>query len=219
MPVTELALLHILKSSKEGEPELTPTLLNHLRLAKEAMEKASGLKFYYLQCMEDPSLIFILGGWPSVKFHMEEWIPSQENQDLLRLMEGEVEVEYMFHLDLDPKEREGVIGSKVVAVVSHFVKKDEEKEFEKCFEEVKGKLEENIGGHERVTRAWRMDRGFVKGDEPAKQKEGEEWVLFSGWDSLEKHHEFGKSEDSKEYSKIFAHTDGIDIKHGTVLVV
>ena len=152
MPVTELALLRILPPSTGNEPELSPTLLSHLRLAKDGMEKASGFKFYYLHCIEDPSLIFILGGWPSVQFHMEEWIPSQENQDSLKIMKGEVDVEWMFHLDLDPNERESVLGGKVIAVVRHFVKDGEREAFGRCFGEVKGNLEGYVGGERQSKR-------------------------------------------------------------------
>ena len=68
MAVTELALVHILSPNTIT----TPALLQHLRVARDAMENASGYPFYFLRCLEDPSLVYYLGGWPSVSFHMEQ---------------------------------------------------------------------------------------------------------------------------------------------------
>ena len=219
MAVTELSLLRILSPSARGRGELASHLLDHLRLAKDAMEKASGFKFYYLHCIEDPSIIFITGGWPSVQFHMEEWIPSAENQKLLKLMEREVDVEWMFHLDLDPEDRKSLFGRKVVAVGRYVVKEGERDDFMKVYDEINGKLVVIVRGEDMVKAGWRIDRGYVKGDEYRREKEDEEFVSFTGWESIEKHLNIGKREEFKKTSRIREHMKEGGSKHGVVLEV
>jgi heme-degrading monooxygenase HmoA len=216
MAVTELALLHLLPPTNATDA----SLLSHLRQAKSAMEASSGFPFHFFHCLEDPSLIFILGGWPSVQYHMEEWIPSKENQELLEVLKDEVEVEYMFHLDLDRKEREVPVGTVVMAFGRHFIRSGEKEGFERVFEEVKGKLEGFIGGKERVVGAWRVDWGYVNGEAPkGHEKEKEEWVLFTGWESKERHMEFAQTEEFMAYSRIRAFVEGADTKHGVKMEV
>lgn len=65
------------------------------------MESVSDFKFGYFQTMEEPDAIFLFCEWSSVKFHMTNFDPSQENQDLLELLKDQVTLEWMFHLDID----------------------------------------------------------------------------------------------------------------------
>ena len=220
MAVTELALLRILSPlSNEGKVEFSSDLLNHLRLAKEAMEKASGFNFYYLHCIEDPSTIFVVGGWPSVQFHMEEWIPSSENQELLKLMEGKMDVEWMFHLDLDPKDRESLFGRKVVAVGRYVVKGGARDDFMTVFGEIKRKLELIVRGENMVKAGWRIDRGYVKGNEDKREKGIEEFVSFTGWESVEEHLAIGDMDEFKKTSRIRGYMKEGGSKHGVLLEV
>jgi hypothetical protein len=53
---------------------------------------------FYVQD-EDPSYIYLLGGWDSVVEHLEAWIPSQTNQELLTALKDEIEVVWMFHVE------------------------------------------------------------------------------------------------------------------------
>ena len=219
MPVTELALLRVLSSSDQGKTELSSDLLDHLRLAKEAMKKVTGFKFDYLHCIEDPGHIFIIGGWLSIQFHMEEWIPSAENQELLKLMKDEVDVEWMFHLDLYPNDKESLLRRKVVAVGRYVVKEGAKDDFMTVFGELKGKLELIVRGEDMVKAGWRIDRGYMKGDEYAGEKEYEEFVSFTGWESVEEHLDIGKMEEFQKTSKIREYMKEGGSKHGVLLDV
>jgi len=99
MLVTELARL----SLQPDTESIVSRIAGEPREAKEVMQQASGFEFWYYQCVEDPNVIFILGSWPSVDFHMREFIPSQPNQELLASLKDQVTVEWMFHLNIDPK--------------------------------------------------------------------------------------------------------------------
>jgi hypothetical protein len=89
MAVIELTLLRL----RDPTTVTSASLIAHFKEAKDAMEKCSGFKFFFLHCFEDPSLVFPVGGWPSVRFYMEEWLPSREKQELIALT-GEVEDQY-----------------------------------------------------------------------------------------------------------------------------
>lgn len=219
MAVTELALLRIISSSTGDNTKPSSEMMEKLRLAKDAMEKASGFKFSYLHCIEDPGHIFIVGGWPSVQFHTEKWIPSSENQDLLKLMQGEVDVEWMFHLDLDPKDAEDVFGRQVVAVGRYVVKEGARDDLTIVSGEIKEKLELTGGGECIVKAGWRIDRGYVEGYEYEWEMKDEELVLFTGCGSVEEHLDFEKMEELSKTSKIRESMKAGGSKHGVLLNV
>lgn len=97
MAVTEIALLKLLPSTTIRDPDL----LSRLSKAKQTLEKASGHPFVFLSQREDPSFIYIIGTWSSVSYHQETFLPSPENQEILALVKGIVDVEWMFHLSHD----------------------------------------------------------------------------------------------------------------------
>ncbi|KAL6245612.1 hypothetical protein RBB50_007611 [Rhinocladiella similis] len=206
MPVTELALLRL----RPGTEWPAAELIAHLRKAKSVMESASGFKFCYYRAVEDPDVIFIFGEWPSVEFHMTNFIPSQENQELLELLKDQVTVEWMFHLDIDQTQSPLPWHRRVIAVVRHFIADGEKESFQATFQENKHNLEAFIGGSDRVVGGWRIDKGV----DPSLEGElKSEYVLISGWRSVEQHQDFAKTEGFQKYGQIRNHLAGADIKH------
>lgn len=97
MPVTELALLRL--KAQDAHPSTKSGLL-------EAQKKQTGYSDYqvtYLRQIEDPSFFYLLGGWESVEKHTGEgqWLSSEVNQNLLARLQSDLDVSWMFHLDLD----------------------------------------------------------------------------------------------------------------------
>jgi hypothetical protein len=196
--VTELALLSL-------PLPIPPALLSGLARAKTAMEAFSGQSFAYL--LSSPSVtgtgatpqsapepragqglgrqdMFIVGGWQSVRFHMEEWIPSEGNRELMEVLEG-IEVKWMWHLGVE----RGVVEKRLFG--------GGVKEANEAGEEVKvrvwrgavplarvGEVEELLKGvreggdvgragasgldQEGLVSAWRLDDGYLP-EEAAKQ--------------------------------------------------
>jgi heme-degrading monooxygenase HmoA len=215
MPVTELAILPLTQPPNSPSFSLSPALLTKLRTAKTALETASGHKFHYFQQLEDPSLIYTLGTWDSVQAH-RDFLPSPENLSLLELlkddilMEGEKKIE-MWHLDSDifgiqrAWEGEGgksVFTAPVISVNRHFVESGKKDEFVGEFEEVTGILEE-----------YTKPFGVVGGWGVEKEKEREEWVLFSGFESVEQHHGFAKTEGFGRYRGIVEFVERFEVRH------
>ncbi|KAK6371279.1 hypothetical protein LTS17_009010 [Exophiala oligosperma] len=210
MPVTELALLRL----RPGTEWPTAELNAKLRQAKRVMETASGFDFRYFRAVEDPDVIFIFGAWPSVEFHMTNFIPSQDNQELLELLKDQVTVEWMFHLDIDQTHSPPPWHTNVIAVVRHFITDGEKESFKATFETNKHHLEAFIGGSDRVVGGWRIDKGF---DPSLEGEVKSEYVLITGWRSVEQHHDFAKTDGFEKYGQIRNHLAGAEVKHAVRL--
>lgn len=199
MPITELALLRLTPSTSIT----SPTLLTNLSTALHAManftspspalslpqEPQESHGFHYYHSLSDPTLIYLIGSWSSLSQHLETWIPSRENQALLELLKGQVEVEWMFHVDVDPTtvpvERKVVLG-----IERFFVGRGGKAASEGVFEEFKRRLEQ--GGH-MASGGWSIEEGGG---------EKEEFVLFTGWESVEKYKESERTGPLKEQARI-----------------
>lgn len=110
-PVTEIALCSIKnpQPSTVTDEDLSSRIPSEVRdlLHHAASEQAaySGYPVTLLQCQEDPSLLFLIGGWNSVSKHMDEWIPEPINQGLMKALGDHVDIHWMFHVDAEPRER------------------------------------------------------------------------------------------------------------------
>lgn len=212
MPVTELARL----SLQSGTEASSPDLLANLARAKEVMEEASGFRFQYYHCVEETDVIYILGAWPSVDFHMQEFIPGKPNQEMLALLKDQVTVDWMFHLAIDQAMSPLPLGREYVAIGRHFIKAGDNGGFTTAFEASKHNLQSFIGGTKHVVGGYRIDKGFDPSLEGGKP---EEFVLFTGWNSVDQHLDFAKSEEFEKYSQIRNHLGGAEIKHAKALEV
>ncbi|KAF2120750.1 hypothetical protein BDV96DRAFT_565460 [Lophiotrema nucula] len=210
-PITEVALLRLLPPTTADDVSLKAKLAN----AQKVMETYTGRTFFYLQQVEDPSLIYIVGEWASLKQHMRDFIPSADNQALLESLKDELTVEWLLHLDCPqinlplPKRIDGTVkpsNATIFSIARHYIKAGEKRDFKNTFEENRHYLDASvteaiIGGGCRVD----------------KEEENEEFVLFCPWKDIEQHFAFGKTEDFAKYAKIRDHIDGADIKHAKIL--
>jgi len=214
MPVTELAIIPLTHNLTKENPNLPASLKQKFISAKLVLKKASGNKFYIFQQVEDPSIIYILGSWESPQAHAT-FLPSAENQELLELFKDDIITEKkdgkrmgMWHLDADVfsgvnEEDKSVFTAPVVTLNRHFVPKDKKAEFIEKFDEVMGLLEDFTTPYQ-VVGGWRIE----------KEKEGkEEWCLFSGFESVEKHHEFAKTEGFARYRESVEFVEGFEVRH------
>ncbi|KAJ5387951.1 hypothetical protein N7509_010492 [Penicillium cosmopolitanum] len=178
MAVTELALLRLRSDSSSTTNEA----LTQVQAAQAAY---SGYPVTFLQQIEDPSLLYLLGGWESVAKH-NEWIASETNQKFLEQLKDDVEVEWMFHYNVNifrrAEQKDGVRSSSCP----------------KCT-----RVRET---HETFScgRGWKVDK---------RVDEDEEFILFSGWNTVEDHFGFAKTESFKEFGKIRELLTGSEVKH------
>lgn len=206
MTITELALLRLLPPTLADDAPLR-SKLSH---AKAVMENYTGNRFYYLQQVEDPSLLYIVGEWESLDQHMNDFIPSAENQALLESLKDDLTVDWLIHFDSSPSalpiSESKSPDLRVFSVNRHFVKEGEKDGFQETFDTNRHYLQDfitegTIGG------GWRVD----------KEEGKEEFILFSPWTAVDQHFAFAKTDGFTKYGKIKDFIDGAEIKHAKLL--
>ncbi|OGM47903.1 hypothetical protein ABOM_002773 [Aspergillus bombycis] len=216
-PITELALFHLKPSTDRA------AIKRELSSAAKAQASYSKYPTHLFAQIEDPSYIYLLGGWSSVSAHMDDWIPSSTNQSLVASLKEKLDLVYMVHIDIDPAEL-GVFGlsagrsaevpivdAPVIAIGRYFLQSGKKEAFLNRFEETKRHLEAWIAprvlkGGVRVAPKDRKDDGV----------EQEEFVLFSGWGEVKDHFQFAESDGFKEFSQIKDFLEGAEIKHVSI---
>lgn len=127
------------------------------------MQQYSSRAFYYLQQVEDPTYIYIIGEWDSLDQHMNDFIPSVDNQELLESLKDLLGVDWLLHIDAPhadlPLPGPGTNNTKVpvYGLVRHFVKDGQKEQFRGTYNNEKRHLqgfvtEGKIGG------GWRVDK-------------------------------------------------------------
>lgn len=208
MTITELALLHLSPDVAINNASLRSKLAH----AKSVMQNYTNKTFYYLQQVEDPTYIYIIGEWESLYQHMNGFIPSGENQALLESLKDQLSVDWLLHIDVShamlplPGASATTQKNPVYAIVRHFVKDGERALFQQSFETEKHHLqgfitEGTIGG------GWRID----------KESDKEEWILLSPWTDVEQHHAFAETDGFVKYGRIREYIDGAEIQHARIL--
>jgi hypothetical protein len=213
MPVTEIALLKLLP----GVEASSLLLRACLRKAKETMEKASGSEFWYYHSIDCPEQIYILGQWPSVGFHMDEFIPSPENQGLLALLKDQISVEWMFHVDVDQMKQPLPLSKKVLVVEQYFTPDVGREIFQETFNANRHHLDAFVGGGSQVVGGWKIDKGA--GQIAVKEPVPEVFVLFIAWDSVEQYFNFDSVDGFEEYVQIRDLITGIETSRAVKLDV
>ncbi|KAL4940076.1 hypothetical protein BDV06DRAFT_230592 [Aspergillus oleicola] len=219
MVVTELACLRLKNSLPITDPSNANTH-NNLLAGLKAQAEYTNANVSLLAQIEDPSYIYIIGQWESVTQHMDEWIPSPKNKDIMSGLSQDLELVWIQHLDLDTSEQtEGEIVERipyldsVIAIARYFISPGPNNKtgFEKTFNETKHRLRAFKRPRDAVG-AFRVDTDF---DEEGSRKE--EFVLFSGWDTVEEHLSFAESDGFKEFSRIKDYMSRAEIKHASLV--
>ncbi|RHZ54379.1 uncharacterized protein CDV56_106056 [Aspergillus thermomutatus] len=195
-PVTKIALLRL--KCEPPSASFKTLLLEGI----EAQAKFSSYPVRLFSQVEDPSLIYLVGGWDSAQQHYD-WIPSATNQGIMERLSKEMEVVWMFHVDGDAaRQGELLTEASVVAVGRYFMTAEEKEGFKRVFEETQHHLE-GFTKPLPVFKGWRIE----------KEEGKEEFVLFSGWTEVQQHFDFARSEGFQEFSKINEYVDSAEIKH------
>lgn len=228
MPITELALF----SCKIISHSDKSTIHKNLRNAARSQAIYSQHSVALLECHEDPDLIYLVGGWGSADQHMNEWIPSSVNQDLLKLLGGDVDIKWMFHLICEPGEViervvKGASGGKgdIVEISRHFVKEAQRGEFERIWKGTIEALEESIDeearDREKREGGWRLDWGYDPEhvEMCASQSVPPEFVLFTRRAPVQKYLHFAETEGLQNHGKMRDLIFGAEVRHGRVMYI
>lgn len=209
MPVTELAILPL----GPGVDLSNEAFRAKLFRAKAVMENALGIsdrRFVYLQGVEDPQVLYLLGDWQSPAEHWDHFIPSPENQELLALLQGELDLPRieMYHIDVPVLDVPA--NADVVSIEWLRVRRQDKVAFEERLSDCRNWLNEYESGHGKPAGGWRVEEAAGKEDE-------KEWVLFSGWKSAGGHTCMGCAQTGPfgNNERIRHLVQGFKVGHGT----
>jgi len=209
MPITELALLHL----TPGTTLESPTLCTNLSHAKTVLQNYTNRAFYYMQQISDPSCIYVVGEWDSLDQHMNDFIPSADNQALLESLKDYITVDSnLEHLNVPnaelplPRGEEELErakrGEQVWSITHYTIKAGKREAFEVQFREIKEKLEDGVGG------------GWCVG-----KKEGEDdvFVTLFAWRTIAEYELFGKGKEREASAYTSECVKRNDVKHVRLL--
>lgn len=230
MAVTEIALLQLKSPIKpsstttSSSPSPIPeTLLANLQEAAISQACYSRHPVTLVQCLENSAQLYLIGGWDSISQHVDDWIPSETNQRLLKLLSKDVEVKFMFHLNCEPEQVNGVLQVSHthggVVALERYVVEDGEKE---KFDETSGIAARETSHSRRGDEAggvcgFRLDKGYEAEDTAKKTgDEAAEFVMFSLWESVDAHTDFIYAQRSRQ-EKIYNHSLCTNVRYGRVI--
>ncbi|KAF4636754.1 hypothetical protein G7Y89_g1347 [Cudoniella acicularis] len=206
--VLEITLLRI--KNKLTPKETLPILQNVRQHLREGVH-ATHSRFY--TCIEDISLIYIFGTWPSTQIH-HDFLSSSKREEVLGNQEDIFDFEWGIHvpMPLNFGEFGGMneevlpLTAPVIAFARFFIKPEEEHvdAYEATLNKYRYLIEEETAPS-KVFDAWRMDC-----------KDGEkESVMLSGWRSKEHHDEWRVKtrSENEEYRGIRDHYARIEVRH------
>ncbi|KAI9371586.1 hypothetical protein BJX61DRAFT_511020 [Aspergillus egyptiacus] len=206
MPVTELACLH-LKTNEPLSSPINAAVIPTLQAGLRAQASYTNRAVHLLTQIEDPSYIYILGEWDSVEQHMQGWIPSATNQDIMGTLKDDVEVVWLQHVDFESWTSKGIgsgdmpYNAAVVAIGRYFGSSGDKQRFEQAFTEMKEYIK-TLDGPGEVCGGWRVDQ---------EDGDREEFVVLSGSGSDEELLAFanGAAGQVKDFLK------GTEVKHAS----
>lgn len=97
MAVIELAHVQL----KDGITVSDPDLLKNLKEVKRVIEDYSGLPTLFFEQIDDPSVIFVIGAWPSKEKHEHGFDGSPQQAVILDLVKDQMEIDWMHYMNLD----------------------------------------------------------------------------------------------------------------------
>jgi hypothetical protein len=180
--------------------------------------------FHIYHQHEDPSIIYILGSWPSRSLHMNSFISTPANMDLVAQLKPYVSFPQstVHHIALNPS----LIptSAPILAIRHHAISPANLAAFEETFDAVQHHLAHASSGNQQIASGWQIEKansGGAHASDPEGLGDGSEvFVLFSGWDDLGHQKRFEESEKGKEYERVREWVDegGLEVRHARKVV-
>ncbi|KAJ4365233.1 hypothetical protein N0V83_008851 [Neocucurbitaria cava] len=172
MPVLEVTQLRVKGLSADD-----PALLQSLSVVRGKLKTNS--RFYH--CIEDPTLIYILGIWPSLDAHLE-FLASPERDEILGPQEDMLDFCWSVHMGLDGMSSLP-LDAPVLAIEIMKIKGDCVEAFDQA---VIRHTQHILGSHPfKVAHGWRCDAAAGS----------HEALIFTGWENTQAHVTFAVNQE------------------------
>ncbi|KAK5049858.1 hypothetical protein LTR84_003976 [Exophiala bonariae] len=168
MAVIELAHVQL----KDGITASDPDLLKNLKEVKRVIEDYSGLPTLFFEQIDDPSVIFVVGAWPSKEKHEHGFDGSPQQAVILDLIKDQMGIDWMHYMNIDQKELP--IHAPVLALTKATLPKHVDRAaFDQSMQKATHGIEPAQHG---AIGAWNIRKDIHEPDVR---------VHFGGWDSIE----------------------------------
>lgn len=184
-----------------------PSLLSALRDARTKLRsEIHDTSSQFWQCIEDPSLIYIFGLWPSMALH-STFQASSSKTSILAAQEAVFDFGFILHIPIGEGGMAGLpLQAPVIAIARLFGRDDEE-----CVKRYDDALERNLPGLVEGTSPWKVATGWRVDCEEGKR----EALMITGWEAPASHGAFigrVRAEDP-DYPGIGDALLGVEAKH------
>jgi hypothetical protein len=199
MSVLEICQLRIKDGLSTDDPSVLQSLIEVRSMLKSKITNTNS-RFY--QCIEDPTLIYIFGVWPSVSSH-ENFRSSPARPEILAPQEDVLDFGWITHMPL-PGMESLPLDAPVMSLARFFVKGgDDHVEFQKVLDKSRAKIVD-------ATRPYTVVDGWSCDAEPGKH----EALVFTGWASTKDHEEITAEAVllDPEYGTVRMLSDGFEVK-------
>ncbi|KAG9770434.1 hypothetical protein KCU88_g6610, partial [Aureobasidium melanogenum] len=168
MAIIELA--HI--SLKNGLTATDPALKENMKEVKKVIEDYSKLPTLFFTQIDDPSTIFVVGGWETKDQHQHGFNGSPGQEKLIHLIKDQMGIDWMHYMDVDQTQLP--LHAPVLAIVKETLPKDTHRT---AFDQDFARATQSLGGARfGAISAWNV---------PKDEHEDMVRVNFSGWQSIE----------------------------------
>ncbi|KAF2178139.1 hypothetical protein K469DRAFT_731897 [Zopfia rhizophila CBS 207.26] len=194
-----MKILEVTQLRLKGVSATDRSLLENLSTVRKSLKTNS--QFYH--CIEDPSLIYILGMWLSLDAH-KAFLDSQERAKVLGPQEDQLEFKWTLHMELDGMSSLP-LDAPVMSIARLFINDDQA-----CIDAYNTVVANHKHTLIEATRPYKVVGGWRCDAEPGKH----EALLFTGWESVEAHKDFtAKAGGNAEYAGVRENYEGMEVCH------
>lgn len=201
MPILEICQLKVKPHLSNDDPSL---LLALQKARTELREKVVNTQSRFYRCIENPSLIYILGIWPSLEQH-KEFLASSHKAEILDAQDELFDFQWIIHTSMAEVGWDAVpLDAPIMRIARLFIKPEGVKPYQGVVGKYGGLTEQGTKPYKGLME-WRVDC-----------EEGKfEHVFLTGWDKEGGHAAFTKktSEEHPEYARVRDNYEGMDVKH------
>ncbi|KUJ13653.1 uncharacterized protein LY89DRAFT_687061 [Mollisia scopiformis] len=201
MPILEICLL----KTSPNLPHTSPVFLSALQKARTLLaQKVVNTNSRFYRCIEDPSLIYILGVWPSLARH-KEFLASPQKAEILDEQNELFEFQWIIHIEIgEGGMKELPLEAPILGITRLFIKGDARETYQEVVHRSASVVDEGTKPF-KVVKEWRIDC-----------EEGKfEHVFVTGWVEEGSHDAFTKTmrEEHPDFAPMRDTYEGTEIKH------